>query len=66
MGQWSAAFMPLHRSAANDAWSDLAPSTLRELKRHKCRAPWITSKTGFHWAVTSALPIALPSRSGLP
>ena len=48
MGQWSAAFMPLHRSAADDAWSDFAPSTLRELKRHKCRAPSITSKTSFH------------------
>ena len=30
--------MPLHCSAADDAWYDFAPSTLRELKRHKCRS----------------------------
>jgi len=44
MGQWCAAFMPLHRSAADNDWSNFGPSTLRELKRHKCRAPSIKSK----------------------
>jgi len=39
MGQWSAAFMPLHRSVTNCALFDFTRATLRELKRHKCRAP---------------------------
>ncbi len=38
MSQWSAAFMPLQRSASDEALFNLKHVTLRALKRHKCRA----------------------------